>query len=107
MLDMAHRDLLEKVFHRVRYDIDKRPYRYDVVRRKAKDEPGDFIDKYALTFELGKDQDRRAFESNPGLRKQLLLELKEKRRLFSVSCGWIWFARGSRTVLKLDHYERD
>ncbi len=84
MLDTLQRDLLEKVFHRVRYDIDKRQYRYGVVRQNAKDEPGDFIDKYALTFEFGKDQDRLAFESNPGLQKQLLLELKEKTEPFHI-----------------------
>src|SRR5690606_17318859 len=35
ILEETQRDLLEKVFHKVRYDIDKRKYRYDIVRQSA------------------------------------------------------------------------
>lgn len=79
MLDEAQRDLLEKVFHKARYDIDKRHYRYDVVRQTASGEPGDFIERYQLTYEFDSLEHKQQFESNAGLRPQLELKLQEAR----------------------------
>jgi len=78
LLDEVQRDLLEKVFHKVRYDIDKRCYRFEPVRQSVAGAPGDFIDRYALTYEFAKESEKQAFESDPGLRQQLELQLKEE-----------------------------
>lgn len=48
LLDEVQRDMLEKVFHKVRYDIDKRQYRYETVRQSVAGQPGDFIDRYTF-----------------------------------------------------------
>lgn len=77
LLDEVQRDMLEKIFHKVRYDIDKRQYRYETVRQSVAGQPGDFIDRYALTYEFAKDDDRRAFEQDANTRQQLELCLKE------------------------------
>lgn len=58
----VQRDLLEKIFHKIRYDIDKRQYRTELVRQKTAGEAGDFIDCYNLSFEFGSDEARLAFE---------------------------------------------
>lgn len=79
LLDEAQRDLLGKVFHKARYDIDKRQYRYDFVRQSAAGEPGDFIERYRLTYEFGSLEDKHQFEGNPDLRTQLELKLREAR----------------------------
>lgn len=79
LLEEAQRDLLEKIFHKARYDIDKRQYRYDVVRQSAAGAPGDFIERYRLTYEFGSLEHKRQFESDPALRTQLELKLQEAR----------------------------
>ena len=78
LLDEVQRDVLEKVFHKVRYDIDKRCYRFEPVRQSVAGVAGDFIDRYALTYEFAKESEKQAFESDPGLRQQLELQLKEE-----------------------------
>lgn len=77
LLDEVQRDILEKVFHRVRYDIDKRQYRYETVQQSVAGQPGDFIDHYSLTYEFAKDDERRAFEQDPDVRQQLELCFRE------------------------------
>lgn len=77
MLYEAQRELLEKVFHKARYDIDKRQYRYDIVRPSTAGAPGDFIERYRLTYEFGCLEHKQQFESNAGLRTQLELKLQE------------------------------
>lgn len=77
LFDEAQRDLLEKIFHKVRYDIDKRQYRYDLVRQSAAGESGDFIERYRLTYEFGNQEDRQKFEGDSKLRAQLELDLRE------------------------------
>lgn len=84
LLNEAQRDLLEKVFHKARYDIDKRQYRYDVVRQSAAGEPGDFIDRYRLTYEFRNQEDRQKFEGDSKLRAQLELDLQEARGEYHV-----------------------
>ncbi len=78
LLDEVQRDVLEKVFHKVRYDIDKRRYRFEPVRQSVAGAPGDFIDRYSLTFEFAKETEKQAFEKDAGLREQLELQLKEE-----------------------------
>ncbi len=78
------RDLLEKVFHKVRYDIDKRCYRYETVRQSVAGEPGDFIDRYSVSYEFEKDEERRAFEQNGGLREQLELCFREPQEPYHI-----------------------
>lgn len=77
LLDEVQRDILEKVFHKVRYDIDKRQYRYETLRQSVAGHAGDFIDRYSLTYEFAKDEERRAFEQNAAVRQQLELSLRE------------------------------
>ena len=79
MLEEAQRDLLEKVFHKVRYDIDKRQYRYDFVRQAVAGAPGDFIERYRLTYEFANQADQKRFEGDPASRQQLELDLQEAR----------------------------
>ena len=62
LLFEVQRDLMEKIFHKVRYDIDKRQYRTGCVRQKTPGSPGDFIDSYTVFFEFSSDEDRIAFE---------------------------------------------
>lgn len=79
LLDEIQRDVLEKVFQKVRYDIDKRQYRYDVVRQSTAVESGDFIHRYALSYEFDKDEHRDHFELDDALRQRVANELKEER----------------------------
>ena len=78
LLDEVQRDVLEKIFHKVRYDIDKRRYRYETVRQSIAGAPGDFIDRYSVTFEFAKENEKQAFEKDAGLREQLEFQLKEE-----------------------------
>jgi hypothetical protein len=84
LLDEVQRDLLEKVFHKVRYDIDKRHYRYETVRQSVAGEPGDFIDRYTLTYEFEKDEERSVFEQTSGLREQLELCFREPQEPYHI-----------------------
>jgi hypothetical protein len=77
LLDTVQRDFLEKILHKVRYVIDKRRYRYGTLRQSNANVRGDFIDRYAMTYEFRKDEKRRQFENNPLWRKKLEKELKE------------------------------
>jgi superfamily II DNA or RNA helicase len=79
LLDEVQRDLLEKIFHKVRYDIDRRQYRYETVRQSAPGDRGDFIDRYSLTYEFDTNEQRQAFEQNDVLRNQIQLDLEEVR----------------------------
>lgn len=77
LLDEVQRDLLEKVFHKVRYDIDKRQYRYETVRQNAPGGRGDFIDRYSLTYEFDELEQKIAFENDGSLNQQIQLDLEE------------------------------
>jgi hypothetical protein len=79
LLDETRRDVLEKIFHKVRYDIDKRNYRFGPVEQKTATTPGDFIDRYTVTFEFAKDSEKQAFERQPGAWKQLQFQFEENR----------------------------
>lgn len=79
LLDEVQRDLLEKIFHKVRYDIDRRQYRFETVRQNAPGERGDFIDRYSLTYEFDTNEQRQLFEQNDALRYQIQLGLEEVR----------------------------
>ena len=84
LLDEVQRDLLEKVFHKARYDIDKRQYRYDMVRQSLTGEPGDFIERYTLTYEFPKDEQRRFFEQDITLRQQIEQSLKVDKGFYHI-----------------------
>lgn len=84
LLDEVQRDILEKVFHKVRYDIDKRQYRYETVRQSIAGQPGDFIDRYTLTYEFAKDDERLAFEHDPDGRQQVEQSLKENKGRYHI-----------------------
>lgn len=77
VLEEVQRDLLEKVFHKVRYDIDKRQYRYDTVRQSVPGQPGDFIDRYSITYEFATNEGRHDFLEAPSALQQLWSGLKE------------------------------
>lgn len=77
LLDEVQRDLLEKVFHKVRYDIDKRQYRFEPVRQSTPGVPGDFIERYTLTCEFDDAAKKEAFEQDADTLAQLQLDLQE------------------------------
>ncbi|GAB6057573.1 DEAD/DEAH box helicase [Desulfonatronum parangueonense] len=79
LLDEVRRDVLEKIFHKVRYDIDKRNYRFGPVEQKTASTPGDFIDSYTVTLEFAKESEKQAFEKQPDVWEQLRLNFEEKR----------------------------
>ncbi|GAB4564742.1 MAG: hypothetical protein Tsb0017_24870 [Geothermobacteraceae bacterium] len=78
VLDEVQRDVLEKIFHKVRYDIDRRQYRFEEIRQRVNGEPGDFIDRYSVSFEFGKEEEKQQFVADPEARRQLELQLKEE-----------------------------
>jgi hypothetical protein len=84
LLDEVQRDVLEKIFHKVRYDIDKRRYRFEPVRQSVAGAPGDFIDRYCVTFEFAKESEKQAFEKDTGLRAQIELQIKEEQGLYHI-----------------------
>jgi len=84
VLDEVQRDVLEKIFHKVRYDIDKRHYRYETIKQRVAGAPGDFIDRYSLTFEFDNDKEKQQFENDIGLREQLQLQLKEEQEPYHI-----------------------
>ncbi|MEQ6886481.1 DEAD/DEAH box helicase family protein [Salicola sp. Rm-C-2C1-2] len=77
LLAELQRDTMEKVFHKVRYDIDKRHYRYEPVTQSLPGQPGDFIDRYRITCEFDTESDRQAFESDSQAWNQLRMNLQE------------------------------
>lgn len=77
LLEEVQRDLLEKIFHKVRYDIDRRQYRFETVRQNAPDARGDFIDRYTLTYEFADQTQKVAFENDASLNQQIQLDLEE------------------------------
>ncbi|CAO1659342.1 DEAD/DEAH box helicase family protein [Halomonas sp. MES3-P3E] len=79
LLEEVQRDLLEKIFHKVRYDIDKRQYRFETVRQNAPSARGDFIDRYSLTYEFAELEQKIAFENDATLNQQIQLDLEEAR----------------------------
>jgi hypothetical protein len=84
LLDEVQRDVLEKIFHKVRYDIDKRRYRYETVQQSVAGAPGDFIDRYSVTFEFARESEKQAFEKDAGLQEQLEFQLKEEQGRFHI-----------------------
>ena len=84
LLKEVQRDLLEKIFHKVRYDIDKRQYRFGTVQQSTDGEPGDFIERYSLTYEFENDVDRRAFEKASANRESLETLLKLDKGQFHI-----------------------
>jgi superfamily II DNA or RNA helicase len=79
LLDEVQRDLLEKIFHKVRYDIDKRQYRFEPVRQNSPGVPGDFIDRYTLVCEFDSNEKKETFEQDAKALEQLRLDLGESR----------------------------
>lgn len=84
LLDEVQRDLLEKVFHKIRYDIDKRYYRYETVRQSNASERGDFIEHYSLSYELENEQQKQTLEQDAKLLEQLQLQLEEERGQYHI-----------------------
>jgi len=84
LLSEVQRDLLEKVFHKVRYDIDKRQYRLETVSQSVGGQQGDFIERYSLSYEFEKDIDRRAFELLPETRESVEAELTLDKGQFHI-----------------------
>lgn len=84
LLDEVQRDLLEKIFHKIRYDIDKRQYRFEPVRQSAPGLPGDFIDRYTLVCEFEDDEKKKAFEQDAEALEQLKLDLGESRGQYHI-----------------------
>lgn len=103
ILEETQRDLLEKVFHKVRYDIDKRKYRYDIVRQSAPGTPGDFIERYRLSYEFASFDDKQRFESNPDLRHQLELKLREESADYHIYAPLLSALDDNPALAKLPH----
>ncbi|WP_150046945.1 DEAD/DEAH box helicase family protein [Methylomonas rhizoryzae] len=80
----VQRDLLDKVFHKIRYVIDKRAYRYEAVKQAVGDEPGDFIERYTLTYEFANQQDKQHFEAKAGTRADIEQALQENRGAYHI-----------------------
>jgi hypothetical protein len=75
----VQRDVLDKVFHKIRYVIDKGCYRYETIRQAANGVPGDFIERYTLSYEFKSLQDKQKFEANAKNRLETERALKENR----------------------------
>ncbi|MGO1343619.1 DEAD/DEAH box helicase family protein [Chromohalobacter japonicus] len=104
LLAEVQRDLLEKVFHKVRYDIDRRQYRFETVRQSAPGARGDFIDRYSLTYEFANQEKKVAFENDASLNQQIQLDLSEPRGDYHIYEPLL--GEATETLLKKHKLER-
>lgn len=84
LAEEVQRDLLDKVFHKIRYVIDKRAYRFEPVKQAAGGEPGDFIERYLVSYEFASPQDRQDFEAKTGSREAIEQALQENRGAYHI-----------------------
>jgi len=80
----VQRDVLDKVFHKIRYVIDKGCYRYETVRQTVNGQTGDFIERYSLSYEFSSLQDKLQFEAEAGKRADIEQALKENRGAYHI-----------------------
>jgi len=85
LLFQAVQDVLEKIHHKLIYDINKRQYRYDRPKSHAETGgKGDFIDGYTATIEFASQEKKEAFETEypDGIPEQLKLSFNDPRLVY-------------------------
>lgn len=79
MFDQIIFDTLNKIRHKIQYDINKRQYRIDEPLSQVREgEPGDFIERYKLTYEFETADAQTNFNNKVSSnRQELTQDLKE------------------------------
>lgn len=76
MLEEVQRDLLARIYHKIRYDIDRRNYRFEAIQLSDDNSQGDVISEYEVTFDFENREQLDTFEAQTDLPGQLELELR-------------------------------
>lgn len=78
-------DTLERLHHKLIYDINTRQYRYDeTLAQNAEGKSGDFVERYSVTMEFSTQHDKEAFETRypTDVPEQLKLSFNDPRVIY-------------------------